>query len=797
MADSQIYSNEDLQVACQLYLRYIYSDYFQPTPSAFPSGSASNPVVIQDDNPPGSSLNPVVILDDEPLNPRREPQTIVPIPEHLADAVQVQSPALEIEDSSADSGSDSISSRPSPNSDLSVTSGVLSTIPPDSIDSSSTTEASSTSDPSPEPQHSPISDATPPTSPISDEWIARFSRNAATQVNLAEFSTDVDVGEKNTVQSNPLPHSVFTAISSSTQTAFPEVHVGRKSYRSVGSDGCVLNEKRLPVGGKVKTMKDSEEVKGGQDSMPSTCNEASDYPAPGAFLEIFDNNQQGGSKNPEQDRLEAKARCQQEIQRVVEQTTLEANEEPGIETTSLDTEDSCERNTPSSPSTPTSPVTPSTPVSAEFEKTVSKNLNETLSILEENPEEHLSERADEPVSSSQPSTSMGFEQADIQQETEGSSNSQETGQENLFEYFDVSVIRSSSPVCSDRAHSPSVTRATSTAIDIPMVPQDVPTSPAPAGSLTCSTVRCPNQPSSNDFKCISCRAGRSSIEHKQKNNLLGRASVRKRKHKPRKSLANKKQKPDSNSECRNSAMTDATLQNDASIGNSQAVSLPGGNPISWQELCYTVMLEAPNHSSNFKQLCNLVRNWLHNTFPTIEFDINDEIMLQNLQAVLKNSANFDIHEQPIKRKKKNPIEVSIRENAIKKVKIVVSCFRAKLARPEYYHNMATHLLPKSRARPEVSFENLIGMALHALPNKYVEEIEIITWIAEMVVGYQTSFSGRNGLGYKYQGDWKQQLREELHASSFFKMRVSEAGDEEWKFRKGCAEYFRKWNDSLH
>ncbi|KAG9604678.1 hypothetical protein KCU77_g273, partial [Aureobasidium melanogenum] len=690
MADSRIPPDEDLQVACQLYLRYIYSDYFQPTPSAFPSGSASNPVVIQDDNPPGSALNPVVILDDEPLNPRPEPQTPVPVPEHL--------------------------------------------------------------------------------------------------VNLAEFSTDVDVGEKTTVPSNLLPHSVFTAISSSTQTAFPEVHVGRKSYRSVGSDGRTLNEKRLPVGRKVKTMKGCEEVKDGQDSMPSTCNEASDHPAPGALLEIFENNQQEESENTEQTRLKAKTYCQQEIQRVVEQAMLEENEEPDIETTSLNTKDSYERHTPSSPGTPASPVTPLSPVSAEFEKIIFKNLNETLSILEEYPEEHLSERADMLVSSPQTSTSMKFEQADIQQETEGSSNSQEIGQENLFEYFDVSAIRSCSPVCSDRAHSPSVTRATSTAIDIPMVSQDVPTSPAPAEFLTCSTVRCPNPPSSNHFKCISCRDGRTSIEHKQKNDLLGRASVRKRKHKPRKSLANKKQKPDSNSECRNPAMTDATLQNNASIGNSQAVSLPGGHPISWQELCYTVILEAPNHSSNFKQLCNLVRNWLHNTFPSIEFNINDKDMLANLQAVVKNSPNFQIEEQPKKRKKKNPFEVCIRKNAIKKVKIVVSCFRAKLARPEYYHNM-------SRLCPEVSFENLIGMALHALPNKHVAEIEIITWIKQTIPGYQTNHEA-NVPVYKDKETWVQRLMGELRDSSFFKTRVLEEGNEEWRFRKGCAEYFGKWDDKL-
>lgn len=86
----------------------------------------------------------------------------------------------------------------------------------------------------------------------------RFSRNAATQVNLAEFSTDVDVGEKTIVPDNSISPSVFTAISSSTQTAFPEVHVGRKPYHSVGSD-CLTLSGSLPVAKPVKIIKDCEE----------------------------------------------------------------------------------------------------------------------------------------------------------------------------------------------------------------------------------------------------------------------------------------------------------------------------------------------------------------------------------------------------------------------------------------------------------------------------------------------------------------------------------------------------------
>ncbi|KAG9959645.1 hypothetical protein KCU61_g7253, partial [Aureobasidium melanogenum] len=626
--------------------------------------------------------------------------------------------------------------------------------------------------------------------PKCKEWIQRFSRNVATQVNLAEFSTDVDVGEEITVPPNPIPLSVFSAISSSTQTAFPGVHVGRESNPSVGFDRLILSES-LSVGNEAKTMKDCEEgsqlhgAERGDDLHMSTCNRERDPLAPSDHLIILNDNQHKERKNPEQNRSDEKALCRQDIQRVVQQTRPE-DEEFDVETMPLDAEDSS-YNHPSA-----------SPVSVYFAQIVFENLTESLSILEENPEEHLSEETDmltDQVSSPDPQSSIiaAFERADIQREVESSSDTQEIGEENMFEEFDVPAVRSFSPVSSDRECSLAVMRTSSHDLDTQMVSQDVLATTVPIRTITCNTAKCLNPPSRHNAKCDSCLNGRSSGKQNRQSCLLGRSSVRKRKPKPSKAFVNKKQKPDSHSETPHPEMIGATLQDHASIGNSQAVSLPGGHPISWMELCYTVMLEAPYHSSNFKQLCNLVRNWLYNTFSSIEFDINDENMMQGLQAVVKNSPNFEILEKPGKRKKETPVEVSLREYAIKKVKIVVSCFRAKLARPEYHHNMSTYLLPKSRVRPETSFENLIGMALHALPKKHVEEIEIVTWISETVVGYQTSFSGRNGLGYKYQGDWKQQLREELHASLFFKMRVSEVGNEEWKFRKGCAEYFRKWD----
>ena len=88
MPDLQIHNE---RVTCLLFLSYVFSEYRRAARPAFSPGSASNPVVILDDDPLGSALNPVVITDDEPLNPRPASQTPTPVSEDLADAVQDQS----------------------------------------------------------------------------------------------------------------------------------------------------------------------------------------------------------------------------------------------------------------------------------------------------------------------------------------------------------------------------------------------------------------------------------------------------------------------------------------------------------------------------------------------------------------------------------------------------------------------------------------------------------------------------------------------------------------------------------
>lgn len=192
-----------------------------------------------------------------------------------------------------------------------------------------------------------------------------------------------------------------------------------------------------------------------------------------------------------------------------------------------------------------------------------------------------------------------------------------------------------------------------------------------------------------------------------------------------------------------------------------------------------VMLGAPNHSSNFKQLHILARNWLRNTFSSFDFDIDDKDMVRSLEDVVKNSPNFESRRLNPRNERIIPIEVWIREDAISRVEMAVSCFRTKLARQEYHNKMAIFQLPKSKTRPEISFENLIGMALHAADRRYSNEIKIVLWITRSVPGYRG------------EGSWIPRLREELHASSFFDKRISDAGDEEWTFRKGCSRYFGK------
>lgn len=1109
MANSQIHINESPKVTCQRYLNHVFAEYYQPTAPAFPPGSASNPVVVLDDDQPGSALNPLVIPDEEPLNPRLEPQPPEPTSlQNLVDSLQDQSSALELEESHyLAPESCSSSSRPSSNSDSSVTSCLASIIPPDSIlDQTSTTEAASTpetssipgassttgalsipqassiSEASSTPDRSssgettttahplsashafPIADVSPPSSPISDisltlhsalrwptqpgsaspprrddscqptaadlwndticskckqrghvasahcstcglpghsasnhcrmchqighndrdhcilcshfghcvvgycarahckrcgvtghddshhctrcsvlghrhyhhcdvcdtfkcktedhcyvcaelghsskdhcevceefghtgndhcwgckqlghcwnecqeqnrgifcricrshghgsdtclsrkqnelrekwafkrlqrsrsnqvycqccleirqpgysfhqehklkdcpklshkiaclkkdhrsqkcqEWIMRPHQSTATQVNLAEFPTDVDLSSLDETEDEhddsrvSIPPSVFTAISCSTQTAFSGVRFGRESHHPLRSNYPTLG-KSLPVEETAKTSKDCEagtqygEAECGADSGASVCKEASDRLAPPRCSpETLDEDQREESEEFELPRLEKDAQCRLDMQKITDEIMLEEDGTPDAETASLNTQEPSEGHLPIDQ------------LDICDVQTVLENLVESLSILEKSLEEDLSEEANMPavqVSSSdpQPFTSMEPEQADIQQRNDSSSAGQENEEENLFNENEIAAARASSHVSLDGDHNESARKSTSIVPNISMSSEAVLTTSVQSMSANCSTVGCLNPPSSDDVKRNSCSDARSLGKHKRQLCLMGKTSVRKRKSKPRKALANKKQKPDSNLESLCPASDRGTVEAQAGINrNNDGVSLGENLQISWKELIHMVMLEAPGHSSNFKQLCNLARNWLHNTFPSLDFDIDDKDMTDNLQAVVKNKPNFESSKSDrASKKNKNPVEVSIRPNAIKKVEIVVSCLKTRLARPEFHTNMVPHRLPKSGVRPEISFENLIGMALHAANRKYLKEIKIVMWITKSIPGY------------KGEGRWIPRLREELHASSFFAKRVSDAGDEEWTFRKGCSKYFGKWED---
>lgn len=627
------------------------------------------------------------------------------------------------------------------------------------------------------------------------EWIQRLYRNAATQVNLAELSTDVDLryvtkGKEKECAPSPIPLSVFSAVSSSAQTDFHEVRVGLESHHRERLEPLTLNQ-RLPVEEKAKTLEVRDdgtqycETKCGDDSTLSTRNEGTPERN---FPRTLDDDQQTRSKDHELTRLGKEVQYQSDVQKAVQQTMLETTNQFDVEGRSLNSDDSHYSHPPTSPSC-------GNDVHAHMD-----DLTDNSSSDDEGSEDDLPEEADmhvfqTPCPDPQISDSMEIAQADTQQ-NDSSSSSQEVRRETSIEYFDEPFGLESCPVSSDRSCSPSVTRILSLALDIQMDSHDAFVTPAPTETAICNTAEFSSTSSSNDAMYTPCPDGRDLIAHERRSGLMGGNPVRKRKHKPRKAHASKKQKSDSNPEIPNAVTTDGTMQDHAIIEKSQGVSLAEGLDISWRDLCYTVMLEAPNHSSNFKQLCNLIPNWLRNTFPSIDFDINQQDMMENLQAVVANSPNFELCEPG---QRKNPVEISIREDAIKKVKIVVSCFKAKLARPEYHHKMAIYLLPKSKLRPELSFEKLIGMALHALKNKHVEEMETVTWISAAFAGYQTVRTDLSHGSPKYfdKGDWVLRSRKELRASSFFKKRISESGDEEWRFRKGCAEYFREWDESLH
>lgn len=258
-------------------------------------------------------------------------------------------------------------------------------------------------------------------------------QSTATQVNLAGFSTDVnlssldetEVGQNGSELS--IPPSIFTAISCSTQTAFSDVRVGPESRNSTRSD-CLMPSESSPVEEKAKTLDGCEkamqylEAECGADSSVSAFKEASDRPAlPRSYLQTLDEDQREESHELELTRLEGEAQCSSDIQKNMEKIVLEENETPDAETTSLDAEDFYESHSPT------------TSIDMNDVQTVFQNLVESLSILEEDFRENMFEEADMSISSSvsRTFTLVEAEQADIKQENESSPKIQELEEEDV------------------------------------------------------------------------------------------------------------------------------------------------------------------------------------------------------------------------------------------------------------------------------------------------------------------------------------------------------------------------------
>jgi hypothetical protein len=189
------------------------------------------------------------------------------------------------------------------------------------------------------------------------------------------------------------------------------------------------------------------------------------------------------------------------------------------------------------------------------------------------------------------------------------------------------------------------------------------------------------------------------------------------------------------------------------------------------------ILNAPNHSTNLKQLHNLVSNWLRNTFP-IHTSIHNQADMPYLAMIMKTSPHIEPHNMNPTSKQKNPIYFSIRKNAIRQVALLAKDFTRKSAQLKYQMCIIKHKLPNTKLRPRISFENLIGMALHNSEHKYLTEDDLAHWIAANIPGYDCE-------------GWQARMVEELHASSFFEQKTSSEHSRQWSFREDCADYFEK------
>jgi len=210
-------------------------------------------------------------------------------------------------------------------------------------------------------------------------------------------------------------------------------------------------------------------------------------------------------------------------------------------------------------------------------------------------------------------------------------------------------------------------------------------------------------------------------------------------------------------------------------GLTEGVWLDSELHIQWKDLCNMVIFEAPNHATNLKQLHNLVTNWLRNTFPTYT-SIHDRADMDYLARIMRISPHIKAHERSKPSKLINPLDFSIRKDAIATVETMVKAFKIDLATFKYQICMLKFRTPGTKPRPGISFENLIGMAFRQAKTRFLSQENLVNW------------TGTNIPGYNCDG-WAQGMLEELFASSFFKRRNSGKGKDQWTFRKECEQFF--------
>jgi hypothetical protein len=242
--------------------------------------------------------------------------------------------------------------------------------------------------------------------------------------------------------------------------------------------------------------------------------------------------------------------------------------------------------------------------------------------------------------------------------------------------------------------------------------------------------------------------------------------------------ADKRQKTTSDAKAPRPATTSDVTRERLLNNLNEGVWLDKELHIQWRDLCFMAILDAPHHSTNLRQLHNLVSNWVANTFP-IHTSIHNQAYLPYLAMIMKTSPHIESHNINPTSKQKNPIDFSIRKDAIRQVALLVKDFTRKLAQLKYQMCILHYKLPNTKPRPRISFENLIGMALHNSGRNCLSEEELSHWIAANIPGYDCD-------------GWQAGMVEELHASSFFfEQRISGEQSGQWSFQEDCADYFEK------